>query len=257
MAAGSVPAAILGVFRCTRSCPASASTSNDRAAEPDRHHPGARRRHRRRCARSSAFPACGMPRTCPPTARSDRHTRCWRSCIGVVFGFILGLTSVGSGVFFGMALVTLFPLAARRVVGTDLFHAMLVTVAAGLATIVWGAPQLQRRRLDPDRLDPRHPDRLALHRRAPDRAAARHHRAGAGGIRPEDAGRGPDRLRGRRRGHRRRGRLLRSADAQPLRLPADRSRRKLVDRDRGGSRRRLQSARREPLTRRDRACCSS
>jgi uncharacterized membrane protein YfcA len=60
--------------------------------------------------------------------------------IGVAFGFILGLTSVGSGVFFGIALVTLFPLSARRVVGTDLFHAMLVTIAAGLATIVFGAP---------------------------------------------------------------------------------------------------------------------
>ena len=60
--------------------------------------------------------------------------------IGVVFGFILGLTSVGSGVFFGMALITLFPLSARRVVGTDLFHAMLVTIAAGLATVLWGMP---------------------------------------------------------------------------------------------------------------------
>lgn len=60
--------------------------------------------------------------------------------IGVVFGFILGLTSVGSGVFFGIALVTLFPLSARRVVGTDLFHAMLVTIAAGLATIAFGTP---------------------------------------------------------------------------------------------------------------------
>jgi len=60
--------------------------------------------------------------------------------IGVVFGFILGLTSVGSGVFFGIALVTLFPLTARRVVGTDLFHAMLVTIAAGLATIAFGSP---------------------------------------------------------------------------------------------------------------------
>jgi uncharacterized membrane protein YfcA len=39
-----------------------------------------------------------------------------------------------------MALVTLFPLAARRVVGTDLFHAMMVTVAAGLATLLWGTP---------------------------------------------------------------------------------------------------------------------
>jgi uncharacterized protein len=61
-------------------------------------------------------------------------------CIGVVFGFILGLTSVGSGVFFGIALVTLFPLAARRVVGTDLFHAMLVTIAAGVATVAFGTP---------------------------------------------------------------------------------------------------------------------
>jgi uncharacterized protein len=60
--------------------------------------------------------------------------------IGVVFGFILGLTSVGSGVFFGITLVTLFPLSARRVVGTDLFHAMLVTIAAGLATIAFGTP---------------------------------------------------------------------------------------------------------------------
>jgi len=60
--------------------------------------------------------------------------------IGAVFGFILGLTSVGSGVFFGMALVTLFPLSTRRVVGTDLFHAMMVTVAAAAATILWGTP---------------------------------------------------------------------------------------------------------------------
>jgi uncharacterized protein len=60
--------------------------------------------------------------------------------IGAVFGFILGLTSVGSGVFFGMALVTLFPLSARRVVGTDLFHAMLVTLAAAAGTIIWGTP---------------------------------------------------------------------------------------------------------------------
>jgi uncharacterized membrane protein YfcA len=60
--------------------------------------------------------------------------------IGIVFGFILGLTSVGSGVFFGITLVTLFPLSARKVVGTDLFHAMMVTLAAGLATIAFGTP---------------------------------------------------------------------------------------------------------------------
>jgi uncharacterized protein len=76
----------------------------------------------------------------PTDGELERHHKILALSIGVVFGYILGLTSVGSGVFFGMALVTLFPLAARRVVGTDLFHAMLVTVAAGLATLVWGSP---------------------------------------------------------------------------------------------------------------------
>ena len=60
--------------------------------------------------------------------------------LGVLFGFILGLTSVGSGVFFGMTLVTIFPLSARRVVGTDLLHAFLVTMAAGLGTVLFGVP---------------------------------------------------------------------------------------------------------------------
>jgi uncharacterized membrane protein YfcA len=76
----------------------------------------------------------------PTDGELERHHKILALGIGVVFGFILGLTSVGSGVFFGMALVTLFPLAARRVVGTDLFHAMMVTVAAGLATLFWGTP---------------------------------------------------------------------------------------------------------------------
>jgi uncharacterized protein len=54
--------------------------------------------------------------------------------VGAVFGFVFGLTSVGAGAFFGMALVTLFPLSARRVVGTDLFHGALVTCAAAGAS---------------------------------------------------------------------------------------------------------------------------
>ena len=76
----------------------------------------------------------------PQDGELTRNHKILAVTIGAVFGFILGLTSVGSGVFFGLTLVTLFPLAARRVVGTDLFHAMLVTVAAGLATLVWGTP---------------------------------------------------------------------------------------------------------------------
>jgi hypothetical protein len=80
------------------------------------------------------------PATLPADGPLNRRHRLMALGIGAVFGFILGLTSVGSGVFFGMALVTLFPLSARRVVGTDLFHAMMVTIAAGAATVIWGTP---------------------------------------------------------------------------------------------------------------------
>jgi uncharacterized membrane protein YfcA len=80
--------------------------------------------------------ADSMPKDGPLT----RRHRGMALVIGAAFGFLLGMTSVGSGVFFGMALVTVFPLSARRVVGTDLFHAMLVTIAAGLATWLWGTP---------------------------------------------------------------------------------------------------------------------
>jgi uncharacterized protein len=76
----------------------------------------------------------------PKDGELTRRHRVMALCIGVVFGFLLGLTSVGSGVFFGVALVTVFPLSARKVVGTDIFHAMLVTVAAAIGTVFWGTP---------------------------------------------------------------------------------------------------------------------
>ena len=55
----------------------------------------------------------------PVDGELTRNHKILALTIGAVFGFVLGITSVGSGVFFGMALVTLFPLSARRVVGTD------------------------------------------------------------------------------------------------------------------------------------------
>lgn len=53
--------------------------------------------------------------------------------IGLLGGFVLGLTSVGSGVFFGLMLILLFPLTAAKIVGTDIFHAAVLLWAAGLA----------------------------------------------------------------------------------------------------------------------------
>jgi hypothetical protein len=53
--------------------------------------------------------------------------------IGLVGGFVLGLTSVGSGTFFGLMLLLLFPLTAAKIVGTDIFHAAVLLWAAGIA----------------------------------------------------------------------------------------------------------------------------
>ncbi len=53
--------------------------------------------------------------------------------IGLSGGFVLGLTSVGSGTFFGLMLMLLFPLTAPKIVGTDIFHAGVLLWAAGLA----------------------------------------------------------------------------------------------------------------------------
>ena len=53
--------------------------------------------------------------------------------IGAFGGFIVGLTSVGSGVFFGLTLLIVFPLRAHKVVGTDIFHAAALLYVAGAA----------------------------------------------------------------------------------------------------------------------------
>jgi uncharacterized membrane protein YfcA len=53
--------------------------------------------------------------------------------IGTLGGFIVGLTSVGSGVFFGLTLLVIFPLRAHKVVGTDIFHAAALLYVAGAA----------------------------------------------------------------------------------------------------------------------------
>ena len=58
--------------------------------------------------------------------------------IGLLGGFIVGLTSVGSGVFFGLTLLVIFPLRAHKVVGTDIFHAAVLLYVAGAAHWVAG-----------------------------------------------------------------------------------------------------------------------
>lgn len=58
--------------------------------------------------------------------------------LGVVVGFVLGVTSAGSGALIAVGLIMLFRLVPQRVVGTDVFHAAILLWAAALAHVVAG-----------------------------------------------------------------------------------------------------------------------
>jgi uncharacterized protein len=58
--------------------------------------------------------------------------------VGLFGGFVVGLTSVGSGTFFGLAMLVLFPLTAAKIVGTDIFHAALLLWVAGAGHLAAG-----------------------------------------------------------------------------------------------------------------------
>jgi hypothetical protein len=58
--------------------------------------------------------------------------------LGVFVGFVLGVTSAGSGSLIAVGLILLFRLAPKEVVATDVFHAAILLWAAAAAHIVAG-----------------------------------------------------------------------------------------------------------------------
>jgi uncharacterized protein len=58
--------------------------------------------------------------------------------LGVGGGFIVGLTSVGSGTFFALVMLLVFPLTAAKIVGTDIFHAAALLWVAGISHLLHG-----------------------------------------------------------------------------------------------------------------------
>src|SRR6266540_2642487 len=63
--------------------------------------------------------------------------------IGAVFGFIVGLTSVGSGTFFGLVMVMVYPLTIPKIVGTDISHAAALLWVAGFGHLLAGNVDLR------------------------------------------------------------------------------------------------------------------
>jgi hypothetical protein len=74
----------------------------------------------------------------PRNFQLTRRDRLAAFGIGLFGGLVVGLTSVGTGVFFGLSLLVLFPLRSRKVVGTDIFHAAALLWVAGAGHFVAG-----------------------------------------------------------------------------------------------------------------------
>jgi uncharacterized membrane protein YfcA len=92
-----------------------------------------------------AFVAKGLAHGAGTATRLGRLTtrdRIVAVTIGAVGGFVVGLTSVGSGTLFALAMLLAFPLAARVVVGTDIFHAAALLFVAGFGHLVAGNVEL-------------------------------------------------------------------------------------------------------------------
>jgi uncharacterized protein len=58
--------------------------------------------------------------------------------IGATTGFIIGLSSAGSGTLIGIMLIAVYRLRPQKVVGTDVVHAALLLWAASVAHIIGG-----------------------------------------------------------------------------------------------------------------------
>ena len=58
--------------------------------------------------------------------------------LGAAVGFVLGVTSAGSGSLIAVGLILIFRLTPTRVVGTDVFHAAILLWAAAIAHVIAG-----------------------------------------------------------------------------------------------------------------------
>jgi uncharacterized membrane protein YfcA len=91
---------------------------------------------------AKTFVKRGVQPTDAPFLLTNRdRTICF--ALGATGGFIVGLTSVGSGTFFGLVMLLVFPLTAAKIVGTDIFHAAALLWVAGFSHLLHGNVDLR------------------------------------------------------------------------------------------------------------------
>ena len=72
------------------------------------------------------------------TIEMTTRNKVYAIALGATVGFVLGVTSAGSGALIAVGLILLFRLVPSRVVGTDIFHAAILLWAAAAAHLVAG-----------------------------------------------------------------------------------------------------------------------
>jgi uncharacterized membrane protein YfcA len=70
--------------------------------------------------------------------KSEQEKKAVTLLIGIVLGFVVGFTSIGSGTLFALALYYLYTIPGKELVGTDLVHAFLLTTTASIFYFFFG-----------------------------------------------------------------------------------------------------------------------
>jgi hypothetical protein len=68
----------------------------------------------------------------------SRRRRMYTVIFGAMGGYLVGLTSIGSGSIMAIILLLLYPIAPAIVVGTDIAHATVLSLVVGLAHMTQG-----------------------------------------------------------------------------------------------------------------------
>ncbi len=71
-------------------------------------------------------------------SRMSRRRRIYTVIFGAMGGYLVGLTSIGSGSIMAVILLLLYPIAPAVIVGTDIAHATVLSFVVGLAHATQG-----------------------------------------------------------------------------------------------------------------------
>jgi len=70
--------------------------------------------------------------------KMSRKRRLFTILFGAMGGYLVGLTSIGSGSVMAVILLLLYPLAPAVIVGTDIAHATVLSLVTGIAHLTHG-----------------------------------------------------------------------------------------------------------------------